>query len=92
MIKKLKILGHNYEVILDPKLDFDSRKVGECHTGDNWIKICSIYKRSRQEEALIHEIIEAINYHLELELEHPKISSLSEALYQVLKDNKLLKI
>lgn len=38
---------------------------------------------------LLHEILEAINYRLELGLEHSKLCILSEVLHQVLRDNKL---
>jgi len=38
---------------------------------------------------LLHEIIEGLNYHLELELDHRILSALSEGLFQVLRDNKL---
>ena len=45
--------------------------------------------KSRQEEALLHEVIEAMNYHLEVELEHNKLTAISEALYMILIENKL---
>ena len=39
------------------------------------------------EEGLFHELVEAVNYHLELRLEHNQITPISEGLYTVLKDN-----
>jgi len=42
---------------------------------------------SRHDETLLHEILEILNYHYELALPHPHITSLSEGMYQVLKDN-----
>jgi len=44
-----------------------------------------------QEEGLLHEIIEIISRESDFKLEHSTISVLSNILYQVLKDNKLLK-
>lgn len=44
---------------------------------------------SRQEEGILHEIFEAINYHLEVELEHNKLCAISEVLYMIIRDNKL---
>jgi hypothetical protein len=39
-----------------------------------------------QESIIIHEILEALNYHLELELPHRTISALESGLYQTLHD------
>lgn len=39
--------------------------------------------------AFLHEILESINSQFELRLPHPTLETLSSALYQVLKDNKL---
>jgi len=45
-----------------------------------------------RDSTLLHEIIEALNYHLELKLEHNQITSLEAGLYQTLKDNNLERI
>ncbi len=43
--------------------------------------------QSQQESTLLHEIIEALDFNLELKLEYNQISQLKVGLYQVLKDN-----
>jgi hypothetical protein len=65
---------------------------GESGQSNNYLNTITIGRElasSTQFENLLHEIIEAIDFRLELNLEHHKICVLSEALYQVLKDNKL---
>ena len=86
MIEKLKILGHDYSVA-NKNMGFKSDTVAQCNMASLEIEICSSYPESRQKEGLIHEVIEALNYHLELKLPHNKISLLGESLYQVLKEN-----
>jgi len=44
-----------------------------------------------QETTLIHEIIEAIDYRNELKLKHNQIMVLEHNLYQIFRDNNLLK-
>jgi len=87
----MKILGHNYKIIFDNKLDFNDRTAAQCSVGDLWIKISSLHPDTRQQEGLLHEIMEALNYHLALKLEHEKIEAFSEGLFQVLNDNGLWK-
>lgn len=91
-IKKLKILGHNYTIEHNSDLALDHDACGQLLSRHTLIKISSVHCRSRQEECLFHEIVEALNYHLELRLEHNKITQLGEGMYQVLKDNGLLKL
>lgn len=87
MIKKIKILGHEYKVIHE-NISFKEGTAGMCSPQALEIKIDTFHPESRQREALLHEIIEALDYHFELKMPHNQIVSLSEGLYQVLKDNK----
>ena len=88
---KLKILGQLVDVRrVDAPLV--GSPCGHFHAAKNEILINSSIVKELQETTLIHEIIEALNYHLELNLEHNKITSLESGLYQVLKDNKLLNL
>jgi hypothetical protein len=86
---KLKIIGHKYTIKKAKHLSESNGTVGTCCPNLLRIKIGINYPLPRQKEALLHEIIEALNYHLELKLEHPVLSALSEGLYQVLRDNKI---
>lgn len=92
MIDKLKILGHEYTVGICDEIMPDTGNFAEIIFKKCQIVISSHVSQSKKEEGLIHEIVEALNYHFEMDLPHPKIMQLSEGLYQVLKDNGLLKI
>lgn len=88
--KKLKIGGRIYEVILK------SEKDGNTNQGSvsNWflkIWIEESQPKDGQEETLLHEIIEVIKANNNLEMSHQTIATLSNNLFQVLKDNNLLK-
>ena len=88
---KIQILGHEYKVCLDEDtileqgvdyglIDFDA---------------CTIYidpriKKSFKQETLLHEILEALNYHLALGLKRDaQLVPLSESLYKVLSENHI---
>lgn len=87
---KIKILGHEYKIILDSNyIEKSGGNTGKCNNYRNEIYICSKLPESSQHEILIHEIIEALDYRLELNLEHYKICALGEALNQISKDNHL---
>ena len=85
--KKLKILGHDYDLFVTNAPILDRGTIATTAVNTLTIEISNIFPLSRQTEGLFHEIIEALNYHLELKLEHDKIVALSEGLYQVFKDN-----
>lgn len=90
---KIKILGYDYEVVFrEDRLKSD----GVDNPGTHCSRFQKIWidknqNQQQQESTFIHEILEAISYSLELQLPHNIISSLETALYQVLKDNDLLK-
>ena len=92
--KKLKIGSHVYTIEhVNLGLTDQNTDLGLCRATKNEITINSNpgIALSQQEATLFHEIIEAINYNYELELNHQQITTISEAFYQVLKDNKLIK-
>jgi hypothetical protein len=89
MKRHLKILGHKYRLKSDPEMNRVRNTSGTCCANIRTIVIDSSFYKSRRRESLIHEIIEALKYHLQLVLTHDDLSSLSEGLYQVLHDNKL---
>ena len=86
---KIKILGHEYDLIYDPNWMKQENLQGSFRANALKIIIDSSLPPSTQKEILLHESIEAINYHLELKLEHHQISALSEVLFQIIRDNKL---
>ena len=83
----MKILGHKYECVLRGERDISENICGSTSADRQQISVAHRLKKSDQDAVLMHEIIEALNYRLELELPHAKITTLGEGLYQVLADN-----
>lgn len=88
MVKKIKILGYDYEIRGIPQMEFGGTDCpGRLHALKQIILVDLSQNKQCQESSLLHEIIEALNYHLETNISHQSIMSLEAGLYQVLKDN-----
>lgn len=90
--QKIKIGGHIYGIIKRDREKEDGKSSCGTHDGKYnkiWINIA--WSQSQQESTLIHEIIEAINWLQALGLEDRQVQGLEAGLYQVLKDNRLIK-
>lgn len=85
----LKILAHEYAVEMDPNLMLTSDSMGSCCSNVLQIKIAGGIPESNQADALLHEIIEALKYQLELPFDHRDISALAASLLSVIRDNDL---
>jgi hypothetical protein len=87
-MNKLRILGIDYTVSF-----CDSRQYGNDNFGSHVPGECAIVVDTKrqtiehQKSVLLHEIIEALNYRLELALDHNKISQLESGLFSVFRDN-----
>ena len=95
MIKNVRILGINYPVeVIDMQLAAGNHNAGSMDTtGCKIFVSSSINTPEHQKAVLLHEIIEALNYRLELNLEHAKITQLESGLFSVFQDNpELLKL
>lgn len=82
----MKILGYNYRIKHEAMAD-EINASGRLHGRLQVIQVASDLVEEGYTSALLHEILEAINWHLELGLEHNVIMSLEAALFQVLVDN-----
>lgn len=85
----VKIGGHWVTVEHTPNLTRDIDVLGRSHGGILRIQLEQTLPDSMKGSVLLHEIIEQINYHYEIGLEHKQITLLESTLYQVLKDNNL---
>ena len=89
----MNLLGHEYKV----ELTDDTNKIGTSlnglpnvglfNSGTQTIYINKNVPKSNQEATLLHEIIEGINYHFEMNLKHSSIMQLESALYQCFQAN-----
>lgn len=83
---KLKILGYEYAV--ERREDVHAMDAfGKMNAKAQTIPIASDLAEEQAISTILHEIIEALNYHLDLKLKHDTIMRLESGLYQVLTDN-----
>lgn len=83
----MKILGYKYTIDQSKDMDSIGGAFGQFHARTQTIQLANDADLQQVQSTLLHEIIEAINYHLQLKLEHPQIMGLEAGLYQVLVDN-----
>ena len=84
---KIKVIGKNVKIKI-------KKKLGNVTTLGQWTgtkKLIELKKDNSDDmnEVFLHEIIECIDERCDLNLEHYVISTLSEVLFQVIKDNNL---
>ncbi len=84
---KLKILCHEYDVTLDPSLLEECNDYGLMYAADTTVRIESSLSESVTKEVIMHEILEAVNFHLELGLKHRQLTAVATAMLQVMQDN-----
>jgi hypothetical protein len=89
--KSIKIGGQIWKIVYENLEEKGNTDCGDCIFKKQIICIDKEQCVGQQESTLIHEILEAINFSNDLRLEHQVISVLEASLYQVLKDNNLLK-
>lgn len=83
----VKILGYEVEIREQKNLRLEHGAIGQSGQSSLWLSVDPSLPKDMQRSTLIHEIIEQLNYHLEMKLEHPQITQLESGLYQVIKDN-----
>jgi hypothetical protein len=87
--KTLRVGGHTIKVDCSKTL---SDRAGDWDPTKNLIRLSKDLTQSQREVTLFHELFHAFNSELDnLNLGHVMLEGLSQQLYQVLADNKLLK-
>lgn len=100
--EQINILGMHYKVKITDDIKTDVKPFispdeaqtdfsGYFSSGCLTIFLDKHTARQNMESVLLHEIIEVINHHLALNLQHDNIDRLETALYQVLTENNLLR-
>ena len=79
----MRILGYNYRITADGNAD-DMDALGRFRAKRQIIELAGDLCPEQALSTILHEIIEGLNYHLALHLEHSAIMSLEAGLYQVL--------
>lgn len=83
----LKILVHNYNLLDSPELVSKCNACGVFNGYDGTITLDKSLPPSFKYEVMLHEVVEALNYHLELELEHRQITAIAMGFAAFLIDN-----
>lgn len=82
----MKILGYTYRIKRGSTVgEIDC--CGRMHSRKQVIQIASDLTEEGEASALLHEVLEALNYHLQFGLDHKVLMALEAALFQVLTDN-----
>lgn len=82
----MKVLGYNYT--LEYGQDRDRMGAcGRCHSSRLYIQVANDMNGEQVESTVLHEVIEALNFHLELGLGHSAVMGLEAGLFQVCQDN-----
>ncbi len=85
--KKIKIGGHLYKIVFEKSSGFKENDCAKLDREKGIIFIDAEIIQSEKEVSLFHEIFHSING----EMEEKETDFLAQAIYQVLKDNHLLK-
>jgi len=91
---KINILGCEIPIqhcSADEMIEDDKVKIGEFNFENVRIRLLDTLDDSTKSIVLMHEIIEALNWYGDLEMDHIQIGALGAMLHQVLTNNKLLK-
>lgn len=87
MINSIKILGIDYSVSLSDSLVEEHGASGLCHPDLSKIEISTHSSSQVQKTTLLHEVVEAVCSHLDIDIKHHYIELLEIGLFQVLRDN-----
>lgn len=86
-MKLIKIGGFDYTFAEAKNLARDEDALGNSCYNSLTINVDESLDKSLKAATIIHEIIEQINCISELDLEHNKITTLANSLYQVISEN-----
>ena len=87
--KSIRIGGFTYKVdVIDNLVEDGQECFGTCSVNEQSIKIRDGLPKQMIKCTLIHECLEAINYHYKLNLKHDNIERLDSALLDLLENNK----
>ncbi len=91
--KKLKVAGVTYrvKVLESGEVAPNTFEYGSANHADCLIVLNSTTPQDVQEETLFHEAVHCVNERFGVALEEAQVKALSAGLYQILKDNKLLR-
>ena len=88
----MNILGHDFDIVFDPHYELKHGDIGQCNFYLQRITIDSSKKQSMQRMTAFHELVEAVNLLLELNLSHAQRTALSAGLFEIFETNPDLSV
>ncbi len=86
-ITTVRIMGMEIKVVPNKRIAVERFAAGEYNQTQCEIAIATDMAPSLQGEVLVHEIIEAVNARLDIDMPHDKLTALASGLYAVICDN-----
>lgn len=88
-VKNIKILGYDYTLDVSKSVDGMEGNVGITNFDMAFIQVANDLPKQMFSSTLLHELIEAVNYHLEIELTERQVKNLEVGLFSVLDANNV---
>jgi len=85
-MKTIKILGYTYTISTTSKKKVEGFS-GRADCSRHILYISPLICEEEKISTLLHEIIETLKVHLDLQISHHKITLLENGIYTILKDN-----
>jgi hypothetical protein len=84
----IKILGYKYVIKTAPPVEEGGMaEAGKANMGRQLILIDPTNTSQQIQSTVLHEAIEALNYHFDMNLNHNIIMQLEAGIFQVIQDN-----
>ena len=83
----VKLLGHKYTFTEQENLARDTKSIGISCGNAQYIRVDNSLPLSNKQSVLLHEILEQLDFLLEINLQHNQISMLEGGLFAVVRDN-----
>ena len=84
---RIKVMGHFYKFTEDNHMGRDTNTAGQSCGNALWIKIDGTLPITNKQTTLIHELIEQLDYLMEIGLKHEQICNLESGLFSIVRDN-----
>ena len=86
-MEHIRIMGQDYELILDNRQLNQCDHIGEYRGREQKIIIDERLSKSRIGQTILHELLESLVDHLDLQIPHEMINQLDAGLTQIIRDN-----
>lgn len=84
---KLRIMAYVFDVFYRDGIGTFSDDIAHMDPYKGEIEVDSLCLKNRPENDLLHEVVEALRWQLDIEMKHPDLTSLANGLCAVLHDN-----